>query len=107
LPADGSHIAGRNSAPETSEVDADGNRGVVRVLLFAALREAAGVRQIELQFEDAVSQDEFIADLVKEVPAVARYRSSLRIAVNMQYVDQDAVVRPGDEVAIITPVSGG
>lgn len=81
--------------------------GVVRVLFFAALREKIGVREIALDVSGAVSCNELLDQLVEDYPPVAAYRSTLRIAVNKTYVGSTAVIRPGDEVAVITPVSGG
>jgi molybdopterin converting factor subunit 1 len=74
----------------------------VHVRLFAGLRERAGADQIELSLPegalvaDALSQ---LADLVEGVPVV--------MAVNREYADADLRLEPGDEVALIPPVSGG
>jgi MoaE-MoaD fusion protein len=74
----------------------------VRVRLFAALRERAGAEEIELQLpDDARVGDalEELGDLVRDVPVV--------MAVNQEYADRGDSLRPGDEVALIPPVSGG
>src|ERR1019366_4972956 len=42
-----------------------------------------------------------------EVPALAGHRDAVRFAVNQEYVDHDYRPRPGDEIAVIPPVSGG
>jgi len=72
------------------------------VRLFAALRERAGTEEIELQLpDDARVGDalEQLGDLVGNVPVL--------MAVNQEYADRGAALRPGDEVALIPPVSGG
>jgi molybdopterin converting factor small subunit len=32
---------------------------------------------------------------------------SVAVAINLEYVESDALIKPGDNVAIIPPVSGG
>jgi molybdopterin synthase sulfur carrier subunit len=77
----------------------------VTLLLFAAAREAAGT-----------GRDEVEGATVGEVLAVARHRygpefarvlAASRVWVNgVQAANADPVV-PGDEVAVLPPVSGG
>ncbi len=70
--------------------------------LFAALRERAGWSQRELDLPDgAVVSDVWPAlALGEEPPGIAYAR-------NREYADRGAAVAPGDEVAVIPPVSGG
>src|SRR2546421_10480168 len=74
----------------------------VRVRLFAALRERAGASEIELELPDGARvRDalEQIRGLTDGVPVV--------MAVNQEYADPAAPLAPGDEMALIPPVSGG
>lgn len=74
----------------------------VRVRLFAALREQAGSGSIELELpEGAVVGDVWGALALGAEPP------GLLFARNRAYVDRDAPLAPGDEVALIPPVSGG
>jgi MoaE-MoaD fusion protein len=74
----------------------------VRVRLFAALRERAGAAEVELELpegarvRDALARFGAIAD---GIPMV--------MAVNQEYAGPEAELRPGDELALIPPVSGG
>jgi molybdopterin synthase catalytic subunit len=77
----------------------------VTVRLFAMLRERAGGAQellIELpegaRVRDALESD-VLASLAEGIPLV--------MAVNREYADGDQVLDPGDELALIPPVSGG
>jgi MoaE-MoaD fusion protein len=74
----------------------------VRVRLFAALRERAGSGSVEVELpEAAVLGDVWPAlDLGDEPPG-------LLFALNRVYADRSARLSPGDEVAVIPPVSGG
>jgi molybdopterin synthase catalytic subunit len=74
----------------------------VRVRLFAMLRERAGADEIELELpEGALVRDalERVHDLTSGVRVV--------MAVNQDYADPSEVLHPGDELALIPPVSGG
>jgi molybdopterin synthase catalytic subunit len=74
----------------------------VAVRLFAGLRELAGTRATEIELPDgSTAADVWPAlELGTEPPG-------LLLAVNKAYAPRDTVLRPGDEVALIPPVSGG
>lgn len=78
----------------------------VSVLLFALYRERMGTSQIEIELSDRATSVELMTRLRKEYPSLPILDSVL-IAVNSEYVDSDAPLHDGDEVAIIPPVSGG
>lgn len=74
----------------------------VRVRLFAALRERAGTGEVELELPEGARVADVITrlgDVVGGVPVV--------LALNQEYADDQAELRPGDELALIPPVSGG
>jgi MoaE-MoaD fusion protein len=74
----------------------------VRVRLFAALRERAGAGTVEVDLpEDAAVGDVWPALGLGEEPGGLLY------AVNRGYAQKSASLSPGDEVAVIPPVSGG
>src|SRR3954453_3337338 len=66
------------------------------------LRERAGARQITIELpEGARVRDalDSLGDLAADLPLV--------MAVNREYAPEDQVLVPGDELALIPPVSGG
>jgi len=74
----------------------------IHVRLFAALRERAGSGSVEVELpEGAVLGDVWPALGLGDEPA------GLLFAVNRSYADRGARLSPGDEVAVIPPVSGG
>lgn len=78
----------------------------MRVLLFAGLAEAAGHPAVELPDAGAPSTvAELEARLRAQLPALAG--RPFRTAVNRRYATADERVAPGDEIALIPPVSGG
>ena len=80
----------------------------VTVRLFAGLREQLG-SQIEAELAgDAPTVADLERDLAARWPQLAPQFACVAIAVNEQYVPgRTAVLRDGDEVALIPPVSGG
>jgi molybdopterin synthase catalytic subunit len=74
----------------------------VRIRLFAGLRERAGTDEVEVDLpEGALVRDalEQMRELTNGVPVV--------MAVNREYARADEALHPGDELALIPPVSGG
>jgi MoaE-MoaD fusion protein len=78
----------------------------VRILLFAAAREAAGVAQLAMSPPPA-TVGALRQRLAAEHPALARLLPRCRIAVDEDFVDDDAPLRDGAEVAVVPPVAGG
>jgi molybdopterin converting factor subunit 1 len=74
----------------------------VRVRLFAALRERAGTSNVELDLPEGSS----VANVWTEL-GLGEEPAGLVYALNRSYVDRTAALSPGDEVAVIPPVSGG
>jgi MoaE-MoaD fusion protein len=74
----------------------------VTVRLFAMLRERAGARELTLSLPDGAR----VSDALAELGAIAE-GLPLVMAVNRVYADEDQVLDPGDELALIPPVSGG
>ena len=78
----------------------------VTVRLFASLREAAGTGRLELRLPEATP----VAGVWERLPARVRRGSApsgSRWAVNHEWAAADRPLRDGDEVALVTPVSGG
>ena len=74
----------------------------VRVRLFAALRERAGTDEIAVELPEGARVNDALArlgGLIDGIPVV--------MAINREYAESDALLAPGDEVALIPPVSGG
>jgi MoaE-MoaD fusion protein len=74
----------------------------VTVRLFAILRERAGSDRLELELPEGA----LVSDALAEVDDLA---GGLRLvmAVNREYAAADHRLEPGDELALIPPVSGG
>jgi molybdopterin synthase catalytic subunit len=74
----------------------------VTVRLFAMLRERAGASEVTVELPDGARVGDALAalgGLADGLPLV--------MAVNREYASEDAPLDPGDELALIPPVSGG
>jgi len=79
----------------------------VSVLLFGSVREIVGAGEIELPAGPGETASSLLDALVGRHPGIGPLRASLRVAVNREYAPGDRAVSPGDEIAVIPPVSGG
>jgi molybdopterin converting factor subunit 1 len=79
----------------------------VQVRLFAALREAAGMAQVEQELSPQAKVQDLMELLARRYPALRPHLGFVRAAVNRQYVSVQAELRDGDEVALVPPVGGG
>ncbi|MGD8784621.1 MAG: molybdopterin converting factor subunit 1 [Thioalkalispiraceae bacterium] len=74
----------------------------VEVKFFASLRERVGKSEEEL---DAAGQS--VRDIWQQTSGEQVLPDNMLIAVNMEYVDREYIVKDGDEVAFFPPVTGG
>jgi molybdopterin synthase catalytic subunit len=80
----------------------------VSVRLFAVLRERAGSDSLEIDVPDGATVAEAMEALRSE-PGMEEplERMAVAMAVNREYADPGTRLAPGDELALVPPVSGG
>jgi molybdopterin converting factor subunit 1 len=74
----------------------------VEIRLFAILRERAGASRMTIELPDGAR----VRDALEELSGLAD-GLPLVMAVNREYAAEDTPLVPGDELALIPPVSGG
>jgi molybdopterin synthase catalytic subunit len=79
----------------------------VRVLLFGAVREAVGEKELAVSLPDGARLADLRALLAREHAVFGRYGERLLAAVNQAAGAAESPLRDGDEVAFLPPVSGG
>jgi molybdopterin converting factor subunit 1 len=85
----------------------------IRVLFFARAREITKTNEFELTFDrseglcDELSVVGLVRALESQFGGLRDIRGAYALAVNQEYVQESDVVRVGDEVAVIPPISGG
>ncbi len=79
----------------------------VTVRFFATYRDVAGKPQIEMEMDDGASLGDLLERLYDTYPKLKKWSESIICSVNRKYADEDKVLEPGDEIALLPPVSGG
>ena len=79
----------------------------ISVRLFAGLRDMVGARSIRLDLPEGATIGDLRERVGQDYPAVRPFLTTLVCAVDEEYVPSSHVLRPGDDVALIPPVSGG
>jgi MoaE-MoaD fusion protein len=80
---------------------------MIKVLLFARLREIVGENVLELNSAEIHTVHDVWNTLKASFPQSAEFEKSLLFAVNQEFANTETKVEAGDEVAIFPPVSGG
>ncbi len=80
----------------------------VKILFFAIAKERVGCDQIVLNIGDDTTLQSLKEQVYVRFPDLRPLEPYLRWAVNERFVHDEAFgIKPGDEVALIPPVSGG
>jgi molybdopterin converting factor subunit 1 len=77
----------------------------VRVLYFGVLKDLFGRGSVEMEFAEGSSVMELLT--VHRGLVAASVLDSIAVAVNHEYARASDLLKDGDEVALLPPVSGG
>ena len=77
----------------------------VDVLYFGVLRELMGAPQVSVEVAAEARVEDLLDWLGGELSG--QVRGTIAVAVNREYAGLETVLRDGDEVALLPPVSGG
>jgi molybdopterin synthase sulfur carrier subunit len=75
----------------------------ITVKFFSSIRETMGQSEQQINQSDVST----VLDVWTKSTEGAELPINTLIAINMDYVDRDHLVKDGDEVAFFPPVSGG
>lgn len=76
------------------------------ILAFGIVKEIFSSPKKELELKDGATVRELRNELESSYPEIKGLNSYF-IAVNDEHAEEDLVLNPNDEIAIIPPVSGG
>jgi len=79
---------------------------IIKIKYFASLREKIGRGSDTLKVSK-VSKVLQVAQVWQQATGQASFPDNVLIALNQEYVDANALVKDGDEVAFFPPVTGG
>jgi molybdopterin converting factor subunit 1 len=77
----------------------------VTVLYFGVLKDLMGQRSVVMEVAEGASVGELLA--LHRVDGRAGVWDSIAVAVNQEYARSEDLLKDGDEVALLPPVSGG
>lgn len=77
------------------------------ILYFGLARDHAGISSEEIFARESLTLETLWGMLVERHPALELSRRISRVAVDMEYVNDGAMIPPNAEIAIIPPVAGG
>lgn len=77
------------------------------VLYFAQARRVAGLAAETIETTGPLDSARLWQELLRRHPDLAVLAPAIRLARNGAFAAPDALFQPGDEVALIPPVSGG
>ncbi len=78
----------------------------VNVRLFASLREIFKSPYLEVEMPEGATVADLVEVIREEAPHLGR-GGRFHVTINKDFVEQDAALHDGDEVAIFPPVGGG
>lgn len=79
----------------------------IRVCYFAVLRELVGLREEDIEVTEGADIAELLRILAQRYPSLGSIVGRVAVARNHQYAEPNVVLREGDEIALLPPVSGG
>lgn len=79
----------------------------LRLQLFSVLRERLGREVLDVEVPAGSAGSDLLDILARSYPDIAAYRTTIRLAINEAYEPESYRLVEGDDVALITPVSGG
>src|ERR1700756_4559473 len=79
----------------------------IRVLFFGVLKELVGRSSETIELPEGATVEAVLHYYSRQAPRLEAMLPSLALSVNQEYSRGDWVLRPGDEVALLPPVSGG
>ena len=79
----------------------------IRVLFFGVLKDLAGKASDSLSLPENATLEDVLSHYEQVIPRLKETAASLAMSVNQEYAEPATRLRPGDEVALLPPVSGG
>jgi len=78
-------------------------------LFFARSREITGVSEKQYNIPQGTNTQQFVDILLADYSPLSEILKVSLLSVNLEYIDRGAsvILKEGDEIAIIPPISGG
>ena len=79
----------------------------VTVKFFAVLRDLAGVGEVRVELPERATVSAAVVAVGERFPQITKTLARAARAVNLERVSDHTILKSGDELALLPPVSGG
>jgi len=79
----------------------------VLVKFFASARDSVGKKNLEMEIKKNCKVGDVMENLFEEYPGLQEMEDHLLISVNKDRTGKDEILKDGDEIAVMPPVTGG
>ncbi|MGD1716862.1 MoaD/ThiS family protein [Hydrocoleum sp. CS-953] len=79
----------------------------ITLKLFAAYQEAYKVPELQLTLSPGTTVSQLLEKLISQHPELEKWRNVTKFGINLNFVPGETILKDGDEVVLIPPVSGG
>lgn len=79
----------------------------IKLKFFAQLRDVAHCDETEIEIKEGASVHDLVVLLGDHFPNLREHLKTVSFAVNDEYAPKDTVLKDGNEVALLPPISGG
>jgi molybdopterin converting factor small subunit len=80
---------------------------IVRVRFYSQLRDLAEASELELEVSDRSDVNNLLEELYQQKPALRSQDKSILVAADVEFVDRNYTLKPGEDICIMPPVQGG
>ena len=78
---------------------------MLRIKLFAGIKQKIGKDEIIINADREIKVRELISIIKEQYPEIKEL--NFFVSVNHEFADEEKVIKEGDEIALLPPVSGG
>jgi len=79
----------------------------VRAQFFAQLRDVTGSSEATVELSEGATVADLLAKLYETAPQLRRWEKNILFGSGVEFVDQEHLLKPDEEIAIMPPVQGG
>ena len=79
----------------------------IRVLFFGVLKDVTGLPVEILELPESSTLSDLLAHYAKSRPSLSSHFEGIAVSLNQEFASPADILHPGDEVALLPPVSGG